>query len=147
MVVKTSIAADICTMKFKTEIIYIKAKELRELINEALNSSAYEDSYLREKLQKLSRQIPFQIGLSLNVNSYECTCFHLEKAGKKLRGLQIAVDLCTLEYFNIDSQKLDSVVEEILELISITLEKAEVDEENRMEEILSEFFVKNETSF
>lgn len=133
-------------MKFKTEIIYLKAKELRELINDALNSSAFEDANLSEKLLKLSWQIPFQIGLSLNVNSYECKNFHLEKAGKKLRVLQIVVDLCTSEYFNIDSRKFDSVLEEISELLQTTLENVDWDEENRMEDILKKFLENNETS-
>ena len=126
-------------MKLNIEIIYTKAKVLRELINEAVNSSAYEDTYLREKLLKLSRQIPFQIGLSLNVNSIESIRFHLKKAERKLIELQIIVDLSTSEYFNIDLQKLGSLLEEFPELFHTTLKKAEENEEKRIEEFMKEF--------
>ncbi len=128
-------------MKINIEIIYTKAKELRELIHEAVNSSAYEDTYLREKLLKLSRQIPFQIGLSLNINSIESIRFHLKKAQRKLIELQIIVDLSTSEYFNIDLQKLDSLLEEFPELFYTTLKKAEENEEKRIEEFMKEFMV------
>lgn len=132
---------DIYRMKFKNETIYIKAKELRELINEALCSSAYEDAHLREKLSKLSLQIPFLIGLGLNLYSIECTRDHFEKIEKKLIELCIAVDLSTTEYFKIESTKLDYLVEEIFELIPIVLEKAEEDEKKRMDEIMKEFMM------
>ncbi len=128
-------------MKINIEIIYTKAKELRELINEAVNSSAYEDTYLREKLLKLSRQIPFQIGLSLNINSIESIRFHLKKAERKFIELQIIVDLSTSEYFNIDLQKLDSLLEEFPELLYTTLKKAEENEEKKIEEFMKEFMV------
>ncbi len=128
-------------MKINIEIIYTKAKELRELIHEAVNSSAYEDTYLREKLLKLSRQIPFQIGLSLNINSIESIRFHLKKAERKLIELQIIVDLSTSEYFNIDLQKLDSLLEEFPELLHTTLKKAEENEEKKIEEFMKEFMV------
>jgi hypothetical protein len=128
-------------MKINSEIIYTKAKELRELINEAVNSSTYEDTYLKEKLLKLSRQIPFQIGLSLNVNSIESIRFRLKKAERKLIELQIIVDLSTSEYFIIDSQKLDSLLEEFPELLHTTLKKAEENEEKKIEEFMKEFMV------
>ena len=65
---------------------------------------------------------------------------------KKLIELQITVDLSTSEYIYIDLRKLDSLLEEISELMEITLEKAELFDEERVEEIMKEFMVKDESS-
>jgi len=133
-------------MKYNKETIYIKAKELRELTIEAVDSSPYEDAHLREKLLNLSLQIPLQIGLGLNLFSIEDKRQYLEKAEKKLIELHIAIDLSTSEFLRIDSAKFDTLIEEISEQIPITLEKAEVDEEERMEKILKEYSIHEENS-
>jgi hypothetical protein len=128
-------------MKFKNETIYVKAKELRHLINEAANTAFFEDA-LSDIMLKSSLQIPFQIGLSLNTISIESKRIHLEEAENKLIELCIAIDLINSEYFKIDSVKLDSLVSELFERIPIALNNAEEEEEKRMDEIMKEFYAK-----
>jgi hypothetical protein len=141
LVANIQFALDICKMKFKNETIYKKAKQLRELINEADGSSAYEDTYLREKLLKLSMQIPIRIGLSLNLHSIDDVRSCLEEAQKKLIELYVVVDLFSSEHFQLDWEKSNSLMEEINDLIPITLENAEEEAQKRMDEMMKEFMV------
>jgi tRNA uridine 5-carbamoylmethylation protein Kti12 len=67
----------------------------------------------------------------------------MDKAEKKLIELIIIVDLSTSQYLPIDLPKLNSLVEEIFELIPTTLKTAEEEEEKRIEEVMKEFM--NET--
>ena len=56
----------------QNEIIYLRAKELRQIVREKVATSFTEDSDLRDLLLKLSTDIPLHIGISLKLIEIEC---------------------------------------------------------------------------
>ena len=145
MVVPALFVTDICSMKFNTETIYLKAIELRKLLSED-NKIIFGDDYLKEKFDKLSQQIPFHIGMCVNVNDVDDTRYHLKKIRRKLSELEVIIDLVSSEFFKIDMDKFDSIVDEIRIQMDVVLEKAEEAHEKWMEEIMKPFMVQEETS-
>ena len=126
----------------QNEIIYLRAKELRQIVREKVATSFTEDSDLRDMLLKLSTDIPLHIGISLNLNSLEQIMDHLNSAKKKLTELCVAIDLITNEYFKFDESKLNAIINEISELIPVKIQKAEEDERLWIDEIMQEFYIK-----
>ncbi|MBL0030617.1 MAG: hypothetical protein IPP27_00065 [Bacteroidetes bacterium] len=126
----------------QNEIIYLRAKELRQIVREKVATSFTEDSDLRDMLLKLSTDIPLHIGISLNLNSLEQIMDHLNSAKKKLTELCVAIDLITNEYFKFDESKLNAIINEISELIPVKIQKAEEEERLWMDEIMQEFYIK-----
>ena len=126
----------------QNEIIYLRAKELRQIVREKVATSFTEDSDLRDMLLKLSTDIPLHIGISLNLNSLEQIMEHLNSAKKKLTELCVAIDLITNEYFKFDETKLNAIINEISELIPVKIQKAEEEERLWMDEIMQEFYIK-----
>ncbi|MBK8584476.1 MAG: hypothetical protein IPN88_03140 [Bacteroidetes bacterium] len=126
----------------QNEIIYLRAKELRQIVREKVATSFTEDSDLRDMLLKLSTDIPLHIGISLNLNSLEQIMDHLNSAKKKLTELCVAIDLITNEYFKFDETKLNAIINEISELIPVKIQKAEEEERLWMDEIMQEFYIK-----
>ena len=126
----------------QNEIIYLRAKELRQIVREKVATSFTEDSDLRDLLLKLSTDIPLHIGISLNLNSLEQIMDHLNSAKKKLTELCVAIDLITNEYFKFDESKLNAIINEISELIPVKIQKAEEDERLWIDEIMQEFYIK-----
>ena len=126
----------------QNEIIYLRAKELRQIVREKVATSFTEDSDLRDMLLKLSTDIPFHIGISLNLNSLEQIMNHLNSAKKKLTELCVAIDLITNEYFKFDESKLNAIINEISELIPVKIQKAEEEERLWLDEMMQEFCIK-----
>ncbi len=126
----------------QNEIIYLRAKELRQMVREKIATSFTEDSDLRDLLLKLSTDIPLHIGMSLNSNSLEQITDHLTDAKRKLTKLCVVIDLVTNEYFQFDESKLNAIVNEISELIPLKIQKAEEDERQWLDEMMQEFSVK-----
>ena len=126
----------------QNEIIYLRAKELRQIVREKVATSFTEDSDLRDMLLNLSTDIPLHNGISLNLNSLEQITDHLNNAKRKLTELSVAIDLITNEYFKFDESKLNAIINEISELIPVKIQKAEEDERLWMDEIMQEFYIK-----
>ena len=126
----------------QNEIIYLRAKELRQIVREKVATSFTEDSDLRDMLLKLSTDIPLHIGISLKLNSLEQIMDNLNDAKKKLTELCVAIDLITNEYFKFDESKLNAIINEISELIPVKIQKAEEDERLWIDEIMQEFYIK-----
>ncbi|MBK9411933.1 MAG: hypothetical protein IPN61_00660 [Bacteroidetes bacterium] len=126
----------------QNEIIYLRAKELRQIVREKVATSFTEDSDLRDMLLKLSTDIPLHIGISLNLNSLEQIMDHLNSAKKKLTELCVAIDLITNEYFKFDESKLNAIINEISELIPVKIQKAEEEERLWLDEMMQEFYIK-----
>jgi hypothetical protein len=126
----------------QNEIIYLRAKELRQIVREKVATSFTEDSDLRDLLLKLSTDIPLHIGISLNLNSLEQITDHLNDARRKLTELCVVIDLITNEYFNFDESKLNAIVNEISELIPVKIQKAEEEERLWLDEMMQEFYIK-----
>ncbi len=126
----------------QNEIIYLRAKELRQIVREKVATSFTEDSDLRDLLLKLSTDIPLHIGISLKLNSLEQIMDNLNDAKKKLTELCVAIDLITNEYFKFDESKLNAIINEISELIPVKIQKAEEDERLWIDEIMQEFYIK-----
>lgn len=126
----------------QNEIIYLRAKELRQIVREKIATSFTEDSDLRDLLLKLSTDIPLHIGMSLNSNSLEQITDHLNDAKRKLTKLCVVINLITNEYFQFDESKLNTIVNEISELIPLKIQKAEEDERQWLDEMMQEFSVK-----
>ncbi|MBK8364684.1 MAG: hypothetical protein IPL24_13795 [Bacteroidetes bacterium] len=126
----------------QNEIIYLRAKELRQIVREKVATSFTEDSDLRDLLLKLSTDIPLHIGISLKLNSLEQIMDNLNDAKKKLTELCVAIDLITNEYFKFDESKLNAIINEISELIPVKIQKAEEDERLWIDEIMQEFCIK-----
>lgn len=126
----------------QNEIIYLKAKELRQMVREKVATSFTEDSDLRDLLLKLSTDIPLHIGISMKLNSLEQIVDHLNDAKKKLAELCVIIDLISNEYFKFDETKLNAIINEISELIPLKIQKAEEDERQWLDEMMQEFSVK-----
>ena len=126
----------------QNEIIYLRAKELRQIVREKVATSFTDDSCLRDLLLKLSTDIPLHIGISLKLNSLEQIMDNLNDAKKKLTELCVAIDLITNEYFKFDESKLNAIINEISELIPVKIQKAEEDERLWIDEIMQEFYIK-----
>ncbi|MBK6400344.1 MAG: hypothetical protein IPF75_19335 [Bacteroidetes bacterium] len=126
----------------QNEIIYLRAKELRQIVREKVATSFTEDSDLRDMLLKLSTDIPLHIGISLNLNSLEQIMDHLNSAKKKLTELCVAIDLITNEYFKFDESKLNAIINEISELIPVKIQKAEEEERLWLDEMMQEVCIK-----
>ncbi|MBK6398091.1 MAG: hypothetical protein IPF75_07465 [Bacteroidetes bacterium] len=126
----------------QNEIIYLRAKELRQIVREKVATSFTDDSDLRDLLLKLSTDIPLHIGISLKLNSLEQIMDNLNDAKKKLTELCVAIDLITNEYFKFDESKLNAIINEISELIPVKIQKAEEDERLWIDEIMQEFYIK-----
>jgi hypothetical protein len=126
----------------QNEIIYLRAKELRQIVREKVATSFTEDSDLRDLLLKLSTDIPLHIGISMNLNSLEQIMDHLNDARRKLTELCVAIDLITNEYFKFDESKLNAIVNEISELIPVKIQKAEEEERLWLDEMMQEFYIK-----
>jgi hypothetical protein len=124
------------------EIIYLRAKELRKIVREKVATSFTEDSDLRDLILKLSTDIPLHIGISLNLNSLEQITDHLNDARRKLTKLCVVIDLITNEYFQFDESKLNTIVNEISELIPVKIQKAEEEERLWLDEMMQEFYIK-----
>ena len=124
------------------EIIYLRAKELRKIVREKVATSFTEDSDLRDLLLKLSTDIPLHIGISLKLNSLEQIMDNLNDAKKKLAELCVAIDLIANEYFKFDESKLNALVTEISDLIPVKIQKAEEEERRWLDEIMQEFYIK-----
>ncbi len=130
----------------QNDIIYLRAKELRQMVREIVATSFTEDPGLRDLLLKLSTDIPLHIGMSLNLNSLEQITDHLTEAKKQIVELCVAIDLMTNEYCNFDESKLNAIVNEILKLIPEKIEKAEEEEKLWIDEIMQEFYIKDKES-
>ena len=126
----------------QNEIIYLRAKELRQIVREKVATSFTDDSGLRDLLLKLSTDIPLHIGISLKLNSLEQIMDNLNDAKKKLTELCVAIDLITNEYFKFDESKLNAIINEISELIPVKIQKAEEDDRLWIDEIMQEFYIK-----
>lgn len=126
----------------QNEIIYLKAKELRQMVREKVATSFTEDSDLRDLLLKLSTDIPLHIGISMKLNSLEQIVDHLNDAKKKLAELCVIIDLISNEYFKFDETKLNAIINEISELIPAKIQKAEEEERQWLDEMMQEFYVK-----
>ena len=126
----------------QNEIIYLRAKELRQMVREIVATSFTDDPGLRDLLLKLSTDIPLHIGISLNLNSLEQITDHLNEAKKKLAELCVAIDLIANEYFKFDESKLNALVTEISDLIPVKIQKAEEEERRWLDEIMQEFYIK-----
>lgn len=128
--------------QYQNEIIYIRAKELRRIVREKIATSFTEDSDLRDLLLKLGSDIPLHIGLSLNLNSLDQITDHLNDAKRKLTKLCVVIDLITNEYFKFDESKLNTIIDEIRELIPVKIQKAEEEEQKWLNEMMNEFNIK-----
>ena len=126
----------------QNEIIYLRAKELRQMVREKVATSFTEDSDLRDLLLKLSTDIPLHIGISMKLNSLEQIVDHLNDAKKKLAELCVIIDLISNEYFKFDETKLNAIINEISELIPAKIQKAEEEERQWLDEMMQEFYVK-----
>ncbi len=112
------------------------------MVREKVATSFTEDSDLRDLLLKLSTDIPLHIGISMKLNSLEQIVDHLNDAKKKLAELCVIIDLISNEYFKFDETKLNAIINEISELIPAKIQKAEEEERQWLDEMMQEFYVK-----
>jgi hypothetical protein len=121
----------------QNDIIYLKAKELRQMIR-TIAAAITDDSNLKDKLLELSTNIPLHIGLSLNIGSIDEVTDHLFDARRKMTELCVVIDLITNENIKFNGQKVNSLIDEIRELIPAQFDKAHKEHELWMEEMVKE---------
>ena len=66
----------------------------------------------------------------------------MNDAKRKLTELCVAIDLVTNEYFKFEESKLNTIIDEITELIPVKIQKAEEEEQRWMDEIMNESYIK-----